>query len=333
METGRSPVVVHHHFTSYYSQKLRALLGIKGLSWHSVIQPLIAPRPEYTRLTGGYQRVPVLQIGADLYCDSRLAMTEIERRFPEPRAASGLDQPVNAWVDRYFTPATFAVAIAEIADALEGEFLADRLELFGPAFDLDALKGAAGIMRGQWRAQAAWLDTALATSGGDFLTGPTPVIADAAAAIPFWMFDHREFLAAAMRSPREPCDTPATPVTDRSADPLERLLDGLDGVRAWRDRVTAIGMGRPLPMTAEQALELAAANEPAPAPPHDPHDPAGMTPGELITVIADDSARDPITGTLVSIDVERYVLEWREPSIGAVHVHLPREGYFVSRAG
>jgi glutathione S-transferase len=35
-------------------------------------------------LTGGYRKTPVLQIGADVYCDSNGIARELERRFPNP---------------------------------------------------------------------------------------------------------------------------------------------------------------------------------------------------------------------------------------------------------
>jgi glutathione S-transferase len=330
MKIGEDELIVHHHYTSYFSEKARVVLGIKGLAWHSVIEPLIAPRPLYTKLSGGYQRVPSLQIGADLYCDSRLVMAELERRAPEPSVGGGMDFAINAWVDRYFTPATFAVGIGEIADRMGPEFLRDRQELYGPAFDLEGLKAAAAPMSGQWRAQAAWLEDALRAGSGDFLTGSTPTIADAAAFIPFWLFDHRDFLAAAMEVPHEPNDTPVVPLTDRDPeDPLEALLDGLDRVKDWRRRIAAIGHGRPAPITAEDALETAAASQPAPLPPHDPADPLALDPGTPVTVIADDSARDPIPGTLMAVTTEQVVLARNEPMLGTVHVHLPRDGYFV----
>jgi Glutathione S-transferase, N-terminal domain len=40
------------------------------------------PKPDLTALTGGYRKTPVLQIGADIYCDSQLIMRELERRYP-----------------------------------------------------------------------------------------------------------------------------------------------------------------------------------------------------------------------------------------------------------
>ena len=37
-----------------------------------------------TALTDRYRRTPVLQVGSDLYCDTRLILRELERRQPVP---------------------------------------------------------------------------------------------------------------------------------------------------------------------------------------------------------------------------------------------------------
>ena len=67
-------IILHHYETSPYSEKVRLGLGLKGLAWASVEIPIIMPKPDLTALTGGYRKTPVLQIGADIYCDSQLIM-------------------------------------------------------------------------------------------------------------------------------------------------------------------------------------------------------------------------------------------------------------------
>ena len=81
-------IILHHYETSPYSEKVRLGLGLKGLAWGSVEIPVIMPKPDLTALTGGYRKTPVLQIGADIYCDSQLIMRELERRHPTPELLS-----------------------------------------------------------------------------------------------------------------------------------------------------------------------------------------------------------------------------------------------------
>jgi glutathione S-transferase len=86
-------LILHQYEISPFSEKVRVAMAIKGLGWRACNQPSIMPKPELVALTGGYRRIPVLQIGADLYFDSQYIMEELERRFPgEPAlfACSGV---------------------------------------------------------------------------------------------------------------------------------------------------------------------------------------------------------------------------------------------------
>ncbi len=77
-------LILHHYDFSCFSEKVRLVLGMKGLRWRSVSIPSILPKPDYVPLTGGYRRAPALQIGADIFCDSVRIVEELEERFPEP---------------------------------------------------------------------------------------------------------------------------------------------------------------------------------------------------------------------------------------------------------
>lgn len=77
-------MIIHHYPQSPVSEKIRMAMGFKKLSWRSVEQNRFPDRPELFQMTGGYRRLPVLQIGADLYCDTQCIFRELERRAPEP---------------------------------------------------------------------------------------------------------------------------------------------------------------------------------------------------------------------------------------------------------
>src|SRR5580704_17025422 len=114
-------MILHHYETSPYAEKVRLGLGLKGLAWASVEIPVIMPKPDLTALTGGYRKTPVLQIGADLYCDSQLIVRELERRHPSPsfypvgrRAADALAW----WAEKtMFSPAV-SIVFAKRPDTL-----------------------------------------------------------------------------------------------------------------------------------------------------------------------------------------------------------------------
>ena len=66
--------------------------------------PRLPPKPMLTTLTGGYRRTPVMQIGADIYCDTHCIIRELERRYPAPSfmptADAGLLSCLSRWTER-----------------------------------------------------------------------------------------------------------------------------------------------------------------------------------------------------------------------------------------
>ncbi|MGZ6050069.1 MAG: glutathione S-transferase family protein [Phenylobacterium sp.] len=299
-------IILHHYDTSPFSEKVRVMLGIKGLSWRSVIQPVIMPKPELIPLTGGYRRIPVLQIGADIYCDTQVILAEIEARHRKPDVIKGADWAVNLWADRLFFQATVAVVFGEIGDAVPADFIADREKLSGRPFDVMVMKAAAGPMKAQWRAQAAWIERGLASN--DFLGGSTPSLSDIAAYMNIWWLGRA------------------------AAGPASELLAGLPKTVGWRERVKALGHGRRTDMTGAEALEIARQSMPAPAPGGDPADPSGLKPGDRVAVRADDYGRDAIEGRLVSVSPERITIARDAGELDLTHVHFPRVGYLLSAA-
>ncbi|KQW69331.1 hypothetical protein ASE17_12145 [Phenylobacterium sp. Root77] len=301
-----SGLILHHYDTSPFSEKVRLMLGLKGLAWDSVQAPVIMPKPELTPLTGGYRRISVLQIGADVYCDTQVILAELEARAPGPRAASGADWAVNFWADRPFFGITVPIIFGALGEATPADFIADREKLSGRPFNVAAMQAAAPLMVPQWRAQAAWIEEGLAD--GDWLAGDAPGLADIAAYMNIW------FLARSLPGK------------------ADELLAGLTRTQAWRKRVAAIGHGTRREISGADALAVARAAEPGPAPAHDANDPLGLTPGDAVTVAADDYGRDPIEGTLVAATPSRIVLSRQTPELGRTQVHFPRAGYVVGKA-
>ncbi len=80
MPANASDIILHNYPQSPVAEKVRTVLGIKGLAWHDVEIPRLPPKPLLTPLTGGYRRTPVMQIGADIFCDSQCIIREIEQR-------------------------------------------------------------------------------------------------------------------------------------------------------------------------------------------------------------------------------------------------------------
>lgn len=301
---GDTGIILHHYDASPFSWKVRAALGLKRLAWHSVVTPNMLPKPDLVALTGGYRRAPVLQIGADVYLDSQLALAEIERRFPGH--AAGPVWPTNLWADRAFFQATVIVIFGAISDRIDPAFAADRERLSGRPFDVAAMRAMERPARAEWRAHAAWIERALADRA--FLGGDAPGIADVAAHMNIW------FLAGAL---------------PKVAEELSRGMTRLAG---WSEAIRALGEGDRHERTGAEAL--AVARDAPPAPIDDPAlpDPTGLSIGDQVSIAAIDYGRDAMAGTLVALSPDRMTIAREDAALGAIHLHAPRIGYEIRPA-
>ncbi|MFM5949725.1 MAG: glutathione S-transferase family protein [Novosphingobium sp.] len=300
-------VILHQYDTSPFSEKVRICLGIKELAWSAVDQPVIMPKPDLVPLTGGYRRIPVLQIGADIYCDSQLIVRELDRRYAQnplfPPGSEVLANAVEQWCDKALFQSAVLAIFGSLGDKVDPAFVKDREALSGQPFNPAAMKALAPFAITQIKAHAALLAQQLA-GGPAFLAGADPCLADAAAYYNFWFV--RSFCPG---------------IADR--------FDDLAGFDAWYDRVTAIGHGKRSSLTPAEALEVASNAEPleigALAADAD-------LKGQTISLAATDYGRDPIVGIFAGSTQYSFTVAREVPGLGRVNVHVPRLGYSITPA-
>lgn len=309
--TAQPQIILHHYPSSPFSEKVRLALGMKGLRWASVDIPVIMPKPDLTPLTGGYRRTPVMQIGADVYCDTQIILRELERRHPRPSllpaGQEGLASGVAMWTDRAFFQVTVAVIFGTYGDQTPESFRKDREQLSGRPFDTRAMKAVAPMMEDQYRAHLSWLEERLRASASGWLFGARPGLADASAYMNLW------FLRSAL------------------PELYEKFMKDAPAAAGWARRVEAIGHGRPKPMSSAEALAIARASAPDDSGVADPREPQGLQRGDRVRVAADDYGRDPVEGLLVRSCANEIVIHRNDPQAGSVHVHFPRAGFLVTR--
>ena len=122
-------IILHHYDLSPFSEKIRLAMGHKGLDWRSVIVESVPPRPMLDLLTGGYRRIPVLQIGADVFCDTEVIFAALERVKATPTLypqGQGIAKARSLWWDRATWKPAIGVLVAHIGEHLPQEFLDDR---------------------------------------------------------------------------------------------------------------------------------------------------------------------------------------------------------------
>ncbi|MFW6027843.1 MAG: glutathione S-transferase family protein, partial [bacterium] len=264
--SGADRIILHHYDVSPFSEKIRVIFGFKGISWNSVRIPPVMPKPDLMPLTGGYRKTPVMQIGADIYADTQLIAEELERRFPEPTlfpGGHGLHRPAAMWADRTWIAVSAGLVFGANCDAIPDEFLKDRSEFSGRPLDREMLKRGVAPLRVQWAAYASWIDEALA-DGRAWLSGPACGLADISAYMNVWFL------------------TKLCPSEGSLAARFSHLS-------AWAARMGELGNGDRAEISAEEALDIAAAATPRGPEEAWADDPAGVKPGDGVTVMPDDT--------------------------------------------
>jgi glutathione S-transferase len=305
--SATSPIILHHFEASPFSEKIRLIFGLKKLAWTSVVISRIMPRPNLMPLTGGYRRTPVMQIGADIYCDTQCIMRELERRFPEPsllpKGTEGLAWTSAMWTDRSFFQNTVNLVFGSLADKVPADFIADREQLRGAKFDVAAMTAAIPQMRDQYRAHLSWIDTQL-DDERTWLAGEAPSLVDVNAYMNIW------YVRAHL-------------------DNADEMLAEFDHTRAWAGRLRAIGHGQRAEMTTAEALDLATKATPETEELHDPNDPSGRKVGDKVEVVPDDYGKVRVAGEILALSPRHIALRRRDPKAGDIVVHFPRAGFLV----
>ena len=301
-------LILHHYPSSPFSEKIRLMLGYKDIPWRSVVIPMVSPKPDLTALTGGYRKTPVLQIGADIYCDTALIADVLEHiqplptLYPEP--SKGLARTLAQWGDTtlFWTSMAYNMQPRGIAQLFEhappdaAQAFAQDRKAMSAGMVRQRPQDAAVAYRSYLRRLSDMLDDR------PFMLGDMPCITDFAVYHPLWFTRVRTSV-------------------------LARLLDATPAVLDWMDRMAAIGHGTMDKFSALQAIEVAAASTPATL--HDDvfQDEHGIALGSQVLISAETFGSEPTQGELVAATRMHYTLRRTDERAGLVHVHFPRIGY------
>lgn len=305
-------LILHHYDASPFSEKVRLAFRLKNLAWHSVDAPVIMPKPDLVALTGGYRRIPVMQIGADIYCDTSMILREVDRRYQLPLLTlpghEGVASMVAAWTDGKWFQASVGIIFGALGDKVDEAFVKDREALTGRPFDSAAMKAAAPVLRAQWLSQLTWIEDRLAggtgAGAGNYIISTKPGLVDVHAYMNVW-FVHQS-------------------VPEFANECLERA----PRTKAWFERLRETTGQEPIQMTSQEALEVSKQAGPRLLMASD-RDLGGLSPGQDVEVAPDDYGQDWVTGTLVQADSRSIVISRTTDELGTLNIHFPRAGYIV----
>ena len=301
-----SAPIIHHYPQSPASEKVRAFLGLKGIEWRSVIIPRVPPKPMVMPLTGGFRLTPIMQIGADIYCDSFCIIDELENRFPSPRllpeSGTSEDWTMGTWNDAQLFKTAIAVVFSDGLGHMPEGFAEDRISLYFDNADQDTYftenlpENLATIRR-------FFAEIDAAVSDQNFIHGAEPSVSDALAYYIAWFLRGRYSVGS-------------------------ELLATFLALEAWETRVRDYGYGTVTDCSAQDALDEAQASTPLAGVGITCADDLGLSLGRMISVRPEDDENTSV-GELVALTDNRISLHRTDPEVGDVNVHFPRSGYVL----
>ena len=306
--------VLHHYPVSPFAEKARLMLGFKRLAWKSVLIPLIMPKPDVVALTGGYRRTPILQVGADVYCDTALIARVLEELAPAPSFfPQGDTYAVRAAAQ--FADSTLFLNTVPVAFqpgmGMMKIFFKDASPEYLAAFGKDRSAYRGATRRGPAHECKANLADLLgkieAQLAAPFLFGADPCYADFSlyhALWPLWL-----------------------------PEDLRPMLSPYPRTLAFMERMTAIGHGKSSEISSGDAIQIARSSTPGPVKNPVALETNGIGLGAQASVMPVDTGLDPVTGELVTASADRIVIRRTDPRAGTVHVHFPRFGFQLNKPG
>ncbi len=306
-------LILHQYAASPFSEKVRCLLGYKKQNYRMVEIPVIMPKPDLMALTGGYRKTPVLQIGADIYCDTSIICRVIDRLFPEnsiyPATEEASIAAASYWTDTFLFKASVAVAFQPKAVA-NSELFSDQETAAAFMVDRAALsKGSTELSMDLSIAQSHWsmhmrrLDRQL--SSVSFIGGDTPSILDFSSYHCCWFVYKNEVLRSDLES-------------------FPALVE-------WMTRMEGFGQGNSEMMTGEDAVKIARDNVVSGDPIMTNMLDEEPSLGEVVEVMPIDYGFQPTRGELMVSSVDEFVVKRVDERAGEVAVHFPRLGFQVNR--
>jgi glutathione S-transferase len=312
--------ILHQYEVSPFSEKVRRILAYKSIAFHSVRAPAVMPKPDLVALTGGYRRIPVLQMGNHVYCDTALIARVLERIQPTPTLyPTPLADIVASWADQTLFAAVVPLGLrpTRFDDVLQ-LLTQDELGRIGEdraSMHADAQRGflSETAARAHVPAYLQQVEAQLAT--GAYLFGEAPCIADFAVYHCTWFL---QMLAPEPLAPfaklkewmeriRTIPDAPADPLPSEEALEVCRRAGHREGPVSGQ--MDASGLGR------SASSAPAAQNE--------------AKRGTRVVIRATDYGRDPVEGDLVVATDLEFAIRREDPRAGSVIVHFPRLGYEV----
>lgn len=302
--------IFHHYPQSPIAEKIRITFGIMGMEWQSVQIPRIPPKPLLMPLTGGYRRTPVLQLGADIFCDSQAIAWQLGLQNSNAPAYQlsnkSLELILGSFGEAFLFSLTVRVVLTTSMGVAPKEFIKDRGSLyFEPGWTVEEMKNSLPSILLQLQAAFDLINHHL-LENGPFINGDIPSYSDAVVQHCVWFLCGR---------------------WEGGID----FIKPFDAVCKQREAIASLGHGISHDISAEQALETATKNIPKAPIGINCKFTGGLRRGQWVKIRPNGRTSDPdVIGALRYLDETIIIIDYEHEDTGKVAIHFPVLGYQIS---
>lgn len=308
-------MILHHYEMSPFSEKMRAMFGYANLAWQSAISPPMPPRPTIDPLSGGYRRIPIAQIGADVFCDTQIISAEVAQLAGiaglNPETISSKETEFIDHVDhKVFMAMAASPAPAKILRLLftnmapwtAARFVLDRAKMTRSMSNKPiSRRKSQDLLREFFESIEGRLNKS------PYLFGEQPSLADFSAYHVVWFGGMINSLS---------------------------FLDALPAAQDWYRRIQEFGHGQRSEFSRKKVFNEAANAEPRPLS-QQASQMGSVHPllEKEVSIGPDDYAQDRVAGRLIFASSHRVILRRETEKFGALHIHFPSDGYLLKAVG
>ncbi|KZY75434.1 hypothetical protein A3749_14145 [Oleiphilus sp. HI0078] len=284
------------------------MLGYTNQEWSSCLTSEAPPRGKLDLLSGGYNRIPVAQVGADIFCDTSLIADELAAIADEPSLANeALNQGLlteRQWLESklFFACVNKAFSLSLLRRIAKDKglwnlllFLKDRIEMGAKA---SVSLGSPRSANKHIKQGLSYLSENL--SSNEFIGGNTPNILDFSAYHCFWF------------------------LTEVG---LKKDISKNTAALAWYQKMKAFTNSPDNEISIDTAIDIGREAQPRQL---DKRYTSDHRIGSKVVIAPSDYRQVPVTGTLVGVDSQRWIISRNNPETGLIHLHFPSNAVDVN---
>ncbi|OAP64723.1 hypothetical protein AYL99_00695 [Fonsecaea erecta] len=322
------PIILFTYDISVFGRKMDWYFALSGLKYFHCIVLNRLPRPVLEQLGVHYRRIPILAIGRDIYCDTRIIIDKLEELFPAARISpnspfeKGLAHLFENWLidgGPFWRTAGLIPPTAEVMH--DPAWLKDRSSMSGRSFDMDTLMHNRPEALAHARMYFHLMEHELLADGRRYLLDtPEPTLADIHGIWTFdWTLQPRMHMLEYLEK-----DVISEQLFPRTFAYVDRFR------KAIARKQEQHGMPEEL-SDADTIQKILASDFFEPEGTVDPADPLRLKKGQMVEIFPVESGfTHHDKGELVSIGVKEVVIA-SKPTVGEgrLRLHFPRVNFRI----